>query len=111
MVMSTIKSYSPYVTKQITSACEIRKESDGAVMVQRMGELPHEVNIGQYVCIKTATPCGTGGKTTKKRMMQVSGIFQHFVLMVSERGVRECFVWPDLLAALQGKELWEPKER
>ena len=111
MDMSAIKSYSPYVTKQITSACEIRKESDGAVMVQRIGELQHEVNIGQYIGIKTATPCGTGGKTTKKRMMQVVGIFQHFVLMISERGVRECFVWPDVLAALQGKELLEAKER
>ena len=44
-------------------------------------------------------------------MMQVVGIFQHFVLMISERGVRECFVWPDVLAALQGKELLEAKER
>lgn len=111
MAMSTIKSYSPYVTKQITSACEIRKESEGAVMAQRMGELPHSVNIGDHICIKTATPCGNGGKTTKRRMMRVVGIFRHFVLMVSNRGVRECFVWPDVLAALQGKELWEAKER
>lgn len=109
--MSTIKSYSPYVAKQITSACEIRKESEGAVMAQRVGELPHRVNIGDRICIKTATPCGNGGKTTKKRMMRVIGIFRHFVLTVSDRGVRECFVWPDVLAALQGKELWEAKER
>ena len=111
MDMSAIKSYSPYVTKQITSACEIRKESDGAVIAQRIGELQHEVNIGQYICIKTATPCGNGGKTTKKKMMRVVGIFRHFILTISERGVRECFVWPDVLAALQGKELWEAKER